>query len=370
MSSSKKYKISNQFDPIKCQIHKNSSLNQICVQDGCILQFQPNCPICQYDKKNACNQHFVMPIQVFLSKLESLIQEEAILNPLNNVCSDEISLLAKQFKNLGNKCLEISENIEMSASKHKKTFLSLAPEIKAVENIIKNVKEDDCTQNIRLNLMQLREYLQIQSDGNINFQFRNNERIERLQLRYYQYYSKLEQLCSYIINDLNTAYSNSIFYTGVQFGSNPSSDKKSDYSTRNSCVDQQIERMRAVLDSPQKVGMKLNDESYFKVKTIEKGDQKTFPIFKQKVKINYKVYDEDFNLLDQNKEGKPFIFTIGIGEVIKGWELAIPEMCLGEKSLIICHKNLINNSKYINIFQNELSSSQSLYFEIEIIDII
>ncbi|KAL4483336.1 hypothetical protein ABPG72_007978 [Tetrahymena utriculariae] len=354
MSSSKKYKISNELLPMKCQIHKNSSMNQICVQDGCILQFQPNCPLCQYDKQNA----------------QSLIQKEVILNPINNVCSDEISLLARQFKNLGNRCLDISENIVMSASKHKKTFLNLAPEIKAVENIIKNVKQDDCAQNIRLNLMQLSQYLQIQQDGNLNFQFRNNEKLERLQLRYYQYYSKLEQLYSYIINDLNTAHQNSIFYTGVQFGSNPSSDKKSDYSTNSSCIDQQIERVRAVLDSPQKVGMKLSDESYFKVKTMEKGDQKTFPLYKQKVKINYKVYDKDFNLLDQNKEGNPFIFTIGIGEVIKGWEQAIPEMCLGEKSLIICHKNLINNSKYISIFQNEQSSAQSLYFEIQIIDII
>ena len=55
-----------------------------------------------------------------------------------------------------------------------------------------------------------------------------------------------------------------------------------------------------------------------------KGDQ---------VKVHYEGRLEDGTVFDSSyKRGKPFEVEIGVGRVVKGWDIGIPSMELGEKA--------------------------------------
>merc|ERR1712210_348051 len=56
------------------------------------------------------------------------------------------------------------------------------------------------------------------------------------------------------------------------------------------------------------------------------GDQKTFPQRGQTVRAHYTLFLDDCTLIESSRDndGQPFEFVTGIGQVIKGWEGAIP----------------------------------------------
>mmetsp|Transcript_703 Transcript_703/g.1678 ORF Transcript_703/g.1678 Transcript_703/m.1678 type:complete len:130 (-) Transcript_703:773-1162(-) len=67
---------------------------------------------------------------------------------------------------------------------------------------------------------------------------------------------------------------------------------------------------------------------------ISKGDETTFPKVRDLLTMHYtgtltengKQFDNSFS------RGKPFIFLIGAGQVIKGWDEGVMKMSLGEKA--------------------------------------
>lgn len=56
----------------------------------------------------------------------------------------------------------------------------------------------------------------------------------------------------------------------------------------------------------------------------------------QLVGIRYQGWLPDGHLFDQSQQnGEIFLFRLGIGQVLQGWDLAVAEMKIGEKRLII-----------------------------------
>ena len=50
------------------------------------------------------------------------------------------------------------------------------------------------------------------------------------------------------------------------------------------------------------------------------------------VTVDYKGYFKDEKVFDQSYGRKPFNFQVGVGQVIKGWDLGVLSMKKGEKA--------------------------------------
>merc|ERR1712100_986321 len=71
------------------------------------------------------------------------------------------------------------------------------------------------------------------------------------------------------------------------------------------------------------------------VETITPGDGSTFPKKGDKLTMHYTGTLTDGSKFDSSVDrGKPFAFTIGVGQVIKGWDEGVIQMSLGEKAVL------------------------------------
>jgi len=68
--------------------------------------------------------------------------------------------------------------------------------------------------------------------------------------------------------------------------------------------------------------------------TINNGDGTNFPQKGDKLTMHYVgTLASNGSKFDASRDrGKPFQFTIGVGQVIKGWDEGVKEMSLGEKA--------------------------------------
>ena len=71
-----------------------------------------------------------------------------------------------------------------------------------------------------------------------------------------------------------------------------------------------------------------------KVTTLSPGDGKTFPKPGDKLEMHYTgtLADTGAKFDSSLDRGQPFAFTIGVGQVIKGWDEGVMKMSLGEKA--------------------------------------
>lgn len=72
------------------------------------------------------------------------------------------------------------------------------------------------------------------------------------------------------------------------------------------------------------------------VKTTQNGDGVTFPKKGDKLSMHYTgTLKENGSKFDSSVDrGTPFSFTIGVGQVIKGWDEGVMKMSLGEKATL------------------------------------
>ena len=69
---------------------------------------------------------------------------------------------------------------------------------------------------------------------------------------------------------------------------------------------------------------------------ITEGDKTNYPKSGDMLTMHYTgtLQDGGKQFDSSVSRGKPFQFVIGIGQVIKGWDVGVMEMSLGEKSLL------------------------------------
>merc|ERR1719183_3108098 len=72
------------------------------------------------------------------------------------------------------------------------------------------------------------------------------------------------------------------------------------------------------------------------IETTQPGDGKTFPKKGDELTMHYTgTLLENGNKFDSSRDrGEPFKFSIGVGQVIRGWDEGVMKMSLGQRATI------------------------------------
>ena len=82
-------------------------------------------------------------------------------------------------------------------------------------------------------------------------------------------------------------------------------------------------------------------EKKFQVTHIKEGDGKTFPKKGDRVSVHYTGTLLDGKKFDSSYDRKsPLQFTLGVGQVIKCWDMSVARLSLGEKIKVVCPYDL------------------------------
>lgn len=100
-------------------------------------------------------------------------------------------------------------------------------------------------------------------------------------------------------------------------------------------------------------------------KIIQAGDGENFPPKGYKVQAHYTGTLLDGTKFDSSRDrGKPFEFTIGQGQVIKGWDQGFATMSKGEKAILRCRSDYAYGAGG----QGSIPPNATLDFDTELID--
>ncbi|KAJ6649747.1 Peptidyl-prolyl cis-trans isomerase Fkbp12 [Pseudolycoriella hygida] len=79
---------------------------------------------------------------------------------------------------------------------------------------------------------------------------------------------------------------------------------------------------------------------------ISPGDGSTFPKKHQTVVVHYTGTLQDGSVFDSSRtRGKPFKFSIGKGEVIRGWDEGVAQMSVGQRAKLVCSPDYAYGSR-------------------------
>ncbi|PRP86864.1 hypothetical protein PROFUN_05081 [Planoprotostelium fungivorum] len=104
------------------------------------------------------------------------------------------------------------------------------------------------------------------------------------------------------------------------------------------------------------------------VETISAGDGKNFPKSGDKVSIHYVgTLQTNGNKFDSSRDrGQPFQCTIGVGQVIKGWDEGVPQLSIGQKARLTCTPDYAYGPRG---FPPVIPPNSTLIFEVELLKI-
>mmetsp|Transcript_7930 Transcript_7930/g.12245 ORF Transcript_7930/g.12245 Transcript_7930/m.12245 type:complete len:147 (+) Transcript_7930:73-513(+) len=88
-----------------------------------------------------------------------------------------------------------------------------------------------------------------------------------------------------------------------------------------------------------------------------------------KVSMHYdgSLYKNGQEFDSSRKRDKPFQFTLGVGQVIQGWEQGLMDMCIGEKRKLTIPSNLAYGDRGAG---GVIPGGATLLFEVELLDIL
>lgn len=104
-----------------------------------------------------------------------------------------------------------------------------------------------------------------------------------------------------------------------------------------------------------------------KIEVIASGDGKTFPQKGQKVEVHYVGTLENGTKFDSSRDrGKPFVFKIGLGQVIKGWDEGVAKMSKGQRAKL----TIPSDYGYGALgYPPVIPQNATLIFDVELLDI-
>uniref|UniRef100_T1E3B9 peptidylprolyl isomerase n=1 Tax=Psorophora albipes TaxID=869069 RepID=T1E3B9_9DIPT len=75
---------------------------------------------------------------------------------------------------------------------------------------------------------------------------------------------------------------------------------------------------------------------------ISNGDESTFPKSGQVAVVHYTGTLDNGKVFDSSK---PFRFTVGKGEVIRGWDEGVAQMSVGQRAKLVCSPDYAYGSR-------------------------
>lgn len=104
-----------------------------------------------------------------------------------------------------------------------------------------------------------------------------------------------------------------------------------------------------------------------KIDILQEGDGKSFPKVGDLVTIHYTGTLENGKKFDSSKDrGKPFQCTIGVGQVIAGWDIAIPKLSVGTQSRLTIPGHEAYGDRG---FPGLIPPNATLVFEVELLGV-
>lgn len=112
---------------------------------------------------------------------------------------------------------------------------------------------------------------------------------------------------------------------------------------------------------PASLGLKIIDTKVGTGAVAEPGDT-CFMLYTGRLKSNGKVFDST-----DKREGEPFSFPLGQGQVIKGWDIGVKGMKAGGKRTLEIPANLAYGSEAKG---DDIPANSDLVFDIELVDVL
>lgn len=164
-------------------------------------------------------------------------------------------------------------------------------------------------------------------------------------------------------------------------------DRTEDSNTPKS--DKKVQFAKNLEQGPSNGGKEVKPESKAEAKPTKQGNEKLKPSLGQKtlqdgiqiddrklgtgpaakkgdkVGMRYIGKLTDGKVFDANKKGAPFRFTLGVGEVIKGWDIGVQGMCVGGERRIEVPAKMAYGSKA----QPGIPANSPLKFDVKMLSI-
>jgi len=97
------------------------------------------------------------------------------------------------------------------------------------------------------------------------------------------------------------------------------------------------------------------------------GDGVTYPVTGNLVTAHYSLFLPDCTFIESSRDSGPFTFSIGVGEVIQGWDVGLMKMSLGQRASLVLSPDMAYGEEGAG--DGVIPPNSPLIFDVEIISI-